>query len=149
MSDNMNKVGLRKNKPDSDYGIVKGIPMPEDLLYWLDYDTERGFLLLNDFVIQRFHWEGNVDKIFTCLFKEQGDVKQITLEKGDANAIINNIKMPLSFRKAVFRTSDNGKKIQITTKITRARLKQFRVSQAKVDAYIHKKRDEFYKTEKD
>lgn len=140
---------LRKNNNLKDYGIIRDIPSPEDILYQLEYDTERGFLLLNRIPIQRFQWEGTSDKVFTELFKADGDVKQIELQDLDANTIINNIKMPLSFRKAIFRTSDNGKKIQITTKITRARLKQFRSGIGVIDDYILKKRDAFYKTEKD
>lgn len=130
------------------YGIVH-VSMPDDLLYWLSYDMERGFLMLNGFVVQRFQWEGNADKVFTALFQKEGVIKRIELDGGDANVLINNIKMPLSFRKAVFRTSENGKKLQITTEITRARLSQFRVKESIVDEYIAKKRDAFYKTEKD
>lgn len=139
---------LRK-ATSNDYGIVRDIPAPDDVLYSIDYDHETGYLKLNGFRIMRFQWENTVDKVFSELFKQSGSVKQIELDGADANAIINNIKMPLSFRKAVFRTSENGKKLQVTTKVTRARLKQFRVKLAVVDGFITEKRDAFYKSEKD
>ena len=142
---------MRKNDIEHDYGVVSDIPQEDDVLYWLDYDTDQAILKLNGIRIQRFHWGKQADTLFTELFSQTSDIKLLEVQDGsvDFNPIVNNIKLPLLFRKAVFRTSDSGNKLQITTKITRARLKQYRVLQSSVNAYITEKRNDLYKSEKE
>lgn len=142
---------MRKNDIEHDYGIVSDIPQDDDVLYWLDYDTDQAILKLNGIRIQRFQWGKQADTLFTALFSQTDDIKVIEVDDDsvDFNPIVNNIKMPLLFRKTVFRTSDSGNKLQITTKITRARMKQYRVLQSSVNDYITEKRDALYKSEKD
>ncbi|MDB5162772.1 MAG: hypothetical protein JWN28_379 [Candidatus Saccharibacteria bacterium] len=141
---------MRKNNSQHDYGIVSDIPQDGDVLYWLDYDTDQGILKLNGIRIQRFQWGKQADMLFTELFSQADDIKVLEIQDGsvDFNPIVNNIKMPLLFRKAIFRTSDSGNKMQITTRINREMLKKHRVLQSTVDDYITEKRDALYKSEK-
>ncbi len=143
-------IGL-SGKPTSSYGIVE-MPQPDDVLYKLTYDQRTSELKFGKhFVIKKFQWEEDGDLIFRELFypdspaareRNSGPVKEAELpSKERGYAIVNNIKIPLSLRKAFFRTSHNGKKIQVHTEITRERAELFHISPKEVDDYITSTRD--------
>lgn len=128
------------------YGIVE-IPQPDDVLYRLSYDCQTGELKLGkSFVIKKFQWEEDGDNFFKVLFcsddpeikkKNKGPIKEAEFpSKERGYALVNNIKIPLSLRSAIFRTSKNGKKVQVHTEITRERAKSFKVSEREVQKYV-------------
>ena len=127
------------------YGIVEQ-PKPTDLMYRLDYDADKGHLLLNTFVIQSFNWESNADLVFRELYQQTDSVIKSLDVRHPANAgtIVNNIKMPLTLRNAFFRTGNDGHRLQLTSEITRERAKKFYVKFDEIDEYISKCRDKHY-----
>jgi hypothetical protein len=132
--------------PEHSYGIIPEQPKPTDLIYRLDYDADKGYLLLNTFVIQSFNWESNADLAFGELFLQTNSiVKTIDVRHpSKATTIVNNIKMPLTLRNAFFRTGNDGHRLQLTSEIDRERAKKFNVRFDEIDEYINKCRDKHY-----
>jgi hypothetical protein len=78
-----NEDGLEMIEPDPrwdnpDYKPVEQ-PLPEDIVYKLDYDSDLRYLKLNTFVVQTFQFESHSDKVFGELFNQEGDIKTITV----------------------------------------------------------------------
>lgn len=130
------------------YGVIE-MPQPDDVLYKLSYDCQTGELKLGkNFVVKKFQWEEEGDNFFKQLFcskdpeiKEhnKGPVKEGELPTKELGySLVNNIKIPLSLRRAIFRTSKNGKKIQVHTEITRERAKAFKVNRKEVEIYLQR-----------
>jgi hypothetical protein len=135
-----------KFNPITSYGIIPKQPRPEDIVYRVDYDPDLRYLKLNSFVIQTFQLQSNADIYFAKLFKEKGWVKTITVNKpARAGVLVNNIKMPLELRNAVFTFGVKDTVLQAHTIITRERAKKFRVKEQQVRDYIDKCRDLHYK----
>lgn len=136
----------RVDDPRFSYGIVE-MPQPDDVLYKLTYDKDTGELKLGkSFVVKKFQWEEAGDRIFKEMFypsteegriKNSGPAKEIELGTSElAYPIVNNIKMPLSLRKAIFTTSKNGRKLQVHTEITRERASKFKVQAKEIEDYV-------------
>lgn len=135
----------KRHDPKLSYGIVE-MPKPTDPLYRLTYDGDLRYLKLNGFVVQTFQFESHADKTFEKLFKEDGDVKTITLDSpAKSDKIVNNINMPIKLRNAFFTTGSKGTRLQVHSVITRERAKKFNVREEEIDEYIDKSRDTHYK----
>ena len=154
MLDNLNesyslqftKPDPRRNDPDKSYGIIE-MPQDDEVLYRLVFDRDTSELKLGKhFVIKRFQYGEDANTLFEELFypetedateKNKNPVKEAELKTPELGwAIVNNIKMPLPLRKAMFRTSKNGKKIQVHTEITRLRAKKFKVREKEIQDYL-------------
>jgi len=154
MTDNrkhwFNKDGLELVEPDPrwenpDYEPVEQ-PRPTDIVYKLDYDSDLRYLKLNTFTVQTFQFESHADKVFGELFRQEGEIKTVTVHSpAKADVIVNNIAMPIKLRNAMFNTGSKGTRLQVNTVITRERAKKFGVKDAEVRAYIDKSRDTHYK----
>lgn len=144
------KLELELNPPDkfkhlSSYGVIPRQRRPADTLYWLDYDPDKRYLKLNGFVIQTFQYESNADTCFTKLFKEKGWVKKVTLKKPiRAGVIVNNLKMPLELRNAIFEIGNNETVLEAHTVIRRSRAVNYGVKTQEVDEYLVKCREKHY-----
>lgn len=135
----------RREDPQLSYGIVE-MPQPTDVLYRLSYDSDLRYLKLNSFVVQTFQFESHSDKVFSELFKQEGEVKTISVHSpAKADVIVNNIAMPIKLRNAIFTTGSKGTRLQVTTVIIRERAKKFSVKEKDVRAYIDKCRDAHYR----
>ncbi len=137
----------KRYDPQYSYGIIDEQPKPLDILYRLEYDADKGYLKLNSFVVQTFKWGSNADEVFTRLYRKKDRLIRETEVNipADANVIVNNIKMPLSLRNALFRVGNDGHRLQITSRITRERAKKFNIRKSEVEDYITKCRDKHYK----
>jgi len=136
------KPDPRRNDPQWSYGIVDEAPKPEDLLYRLTYDSDLRYLKLNGFVIQTFQFESHGDKTFNKLFREDGEIKTISLDSpAKSDKLVNNIDMPIKLRNALFTTGSKGTRLQVHTVINRERAKKFNVPEAEVEDYIYRLRD--------
>jgi hypothetical protein len=140
------KLDPRRNDPNYSYGIVE-MPQDDEVLYKLMFDRDTSELKLGKhFVIKRFQYGEDANTLFEELFypetedaseKNKNPVKEAELKTpGLGYAIVNNIKIPLSLRKAMFRTSKNGKKIQVHTEITRLRAKKFKIRDKEIQDYL-------------
>jgi len=154
MGNNISKIGLERLKedfpegfdPKRSYGIIPKQPRPEDTMYWLDYDPSKRYLKLNGFTIQTFQMGSHADTYFSKLFKKKGWVKSVTLKKpARAGVLVNNIKMPLKLRNAVFDVGAKETILQVHTVIRRERAKNFNVPDKEVQDYILKCRETHYK----
>lgn len=135
-----------KDDPKFSYGILPEQPKPTDILYRLEYDSDLRYLKLNTFTIQTFQFESNADKMFDDLFKQEGDIKTITVHSpAKADVLVNNISMPLKLRNAFFTTGSKGTRLQVHTIITRERATKFGVRESEVRMYINESRDKHYK----
>lgn len=131
--------------PEDIYGIVEQ-PHPDDIVYKLDYDQDLRYLKLNTFTIQTFQFESSADKVFEEIFKQDGEVKTMTVIKpARADVIVNNIAMPIKLRNAIFTTGSKGSRLQIHTIITRERAKKFGVKDDEIRNYINNCRDTHYR----
>lgn len=136
---------LRQDDPNASYGVVE-MPKPTDVRYRVAYDSDKRYLMLNGFVVQTFQFESNADIVFSELFRQEGEVKTATVHKpAKADVIVNNIKMPITLRNAIFTTGSKGTRLQVHTIITRERAVKFNVVEPEIDAYINKCRDVHYK----
>ena len=142
----LKKLDPRRNDPNYSYGIVE-MPQDDEVLYKLMFDRDTSELKLGKhFVIKRFQYGEDANTLFEELFypetedareKNKNPVKEAELKTpGLGYAIVNNIKIPLSLRKAMFRTSKNGKKIQVHTEITRLRAKKFKIREKEIQDYL-------------
>lgn len=135
----------RRDNPDLSYGEID-TPKPTDVRYRVSYDSDKRYLMLNSFVVQTFQFESNADRVFSELFKQEGEVKTITVHSpAKADVIVNNITMPIKLRNAVFTTGSKGTRLQVHTVITRERAVKFNVLEQEIDDYINKSRDTHYK----
>ncbi len=145
-----NEDGLELIEPDPrwenpDYEPVEQ-PRPTDIVYKLDYDSDLRYLKLNTFTVQTFQFESNADKVFGELFRQEDEIKTVTVHSpAKADVIVNNIAMPIKLRNAMFTTGSKGTRLQVHTVITRERAKKFGVKDTEVRAYIDKSRDTHYK----
>jgi len=142
----MTSPSSRKSDPNYSYGIVE-MPQPDDVLYRLSYDCHTGELRLGKhFVIKKFQWEEDGDTFFKKIFCSDDpmapSIRKEPIREAEfpskerGYALVNNIKIPLSLRNAIFRTSKNGKKVQVYTEITRERAKSFKVSETEVQKFV-------------
>lgn len=121
-------------------------PRPTDIIYKLDYDNDLRYLKLNTFTVQTFQFESHADKVFSELFKQDGEVKTISVHSpAKSDVIVNNIAMPIKLRNAMFTSGSKGTRLQVHTVITRERAKKFGVKDSEIRAYIDKSRDTHYK----
>ncbi len=145
-----NEDGLELVEPDPrwdnpDYEPVEQ-PRPTDIVYKLDYDNDLRYLKLNTFTVQTFQFESHADRVFGELFKQEGDIKTVSVHSpAKADVIVNNIAMPIKLRNAMFTTGSKGTRLQVHTVITRERAKKFGVNDTDVRAYIDKSRDTHYR----
>ena len=145
-----NEDGLEMIEPDPrwdnpDYEPIEQ-PRPDDIVYKLDYDSDLRYLKLNTFTIQTFQFESHSDRVFSELFKQEEDVKTISVHSpAKADVIVNNIAMPIKLRNAIFTTGSKGTRLQVQSVITRERAKKFGVRDSEIRAYIDKCRDTHYK----
>jgi len=149
MSGSINITDLNQDKvwddPEDIYGILEQ-PSAEDIVYKLDYDIDLRYLKLNTFTIQTFQFESNSDRVFEEIFKQDGKVKTITVNKpAKADVIVNNIAMPIKLRNAIFTTGSNGTRLQIHTMINRERARKFGINDDEIRTYIDKCRDAHYR----
>ncbi|HIA91932.1 TPA: hypothetical protein EYO12_02335 [Candidatus Saccharibacteria bacterium] len=149
----ISKKGLERLKeefpegfdPERSYGIIPKQPRPEDTVYWLDYDPDKRYLKLNSFVIQSFQMGSNADTYFTKLFAKKGWIKKVTVKKpARAGVLVNNIKMPLKLRNAIFDFGAKGTILEVHTVIRRERARNFSVIDKEVQDYLVKCRDKHY-----
>lgn len=145
-----NEDGLEFIEPDPrqdnpDYELVEQ-PRPTDIVYKLDYDSDLRYLKLNTFTVQTFQFESHADRVFSELFKQEGEIKTITVHSpAKADVIVNNIAMPIKLRNAIFTTGSKGTRLQVHTVIIRERAKKFGINDKEIRAYIDKCRDAHYK----
>lgn len=133
----------RQDNPDYE---LKEMPKPTDIVYKLDYDSDLRYLKLNTFTIQTFQFESNGDRCFSELFKQEGDIKTITVHSPTkADVLVNNISMPIKLRNAIFTTGSKGTRLQVHTVITRERASKFSVREQEIREYINKSRDTHYR----
>lgn len=146
----VNEDGLELIEPDPrwenpDYEPLEQ-PRPTDIVYKLDYDSDLRYLKLNTFTVQTFQFESHADRVFGELFRQEGEIKTVTVHSpAKADVIVNNIAMPIKLRNAMFTTGGKGTRLQVHTVITRERAKKFGVKDTEVRAYIDKCRDAHYK----
>jgi len=149
----ISKIGLKRLKdeypegfdPKRSYSIIPKQPRLEDTMYWLEYDPAKRYLKLNGFVIQTFQMGSNADTYFTKLFKKKGWVKTATVTKpARAGVLVNNIKMPLKLRNAIFDVGAKETILQVHTVIRRERAKNFNVPNKAVQDYILECRETHY-----
>jgi len=131
--------------PSRSYGIIPQQPRPEDIVYRLDYDPQKRYLKLNTFVVCHFQLESNADVYFTELFKHKGWVKRVILkEPVKAGVLINNTKLPLALRNAIFDKGSDDKLLVAHTVIRRERAKNFGVREEEIREFIDEKREQHY-----
>lgn len=141
---------LKKENPKAfdplkSYGIIARQKRPADTLYWLDYDPDKRYLKLNGFVIQTFQYDSNADVYFSKLFSEKGWIKKVTVKKpARAGVLVNNLKMPLELRNAIFEVGNNETTLEAHTVIRRSRATNFGVKIQEVDDYLVGCREKHY-----
>ncbi len=149
----ISKIGLQRLKeefpegfdPARSYGIIPKQPRPEDILFKLDYDPQKRYLKLNTFVVCHFQLESNADIYFAKLFKQKGWTKRVTVaEPAKAGVLINNTKLPLALRNAIFDKGNGEKLLVVHSVIDRDRAKNFGVREQEILDFIDKKRDQHY-----
>jgi plasmid rolling circle replication initiator protein Rep len=81
---------------EKSYGIIPPAPRDTDVVYILSYDKQKGYLLLNGFVIKSFQWESHADKIFSELFTKKKILTRTVdvYSPAKADVIIRNIGLP-------------------------------------------------------
>jgi len=131
--------------PERSYGIIPRQRRPEDTVCRIDYDHYKRHLKLNSFTIQTFQLESNADIYFTKLFQHKGWEKRITVHKpARAGVLVNNIKMPIKLRNAIFDTGRNDTLLIAHTVIRYERARHFNVREEEIKEYLDKCRDVHY-----
>lgn len=152
MSDHrISKTGLQRLRdeypegfdPEHSYGIIPKQPLPKDRMWVLDYDPQKRYLKLNGFPVVQFQLESHADAYFTKLFEQKEWVKRVIVNPpAKAGVLINNTKLPLALRNAIFDRGDNDKLLIVHTIIDRDRAKNFSIREDEIRDFINEKRDQ-------
>lgn len=152
MSDHrISKIGLQRLKgefpkgfdSEHSYGIIPKQPRPEDRMWVLDYDPQKRYLKLNGFPVCHFQLDSSADIYFFKLFRQKGWIKRVNVKSpAKAGVLINNTKLPLALRNAIFDKGGNDTILIAHTVIDRDRAKNFGVQEDKIRNFINEKRDQ-------
>ena len=161
----MAEADPKKFDPRFSYGIIEPSYNLDEVLYTLKLDRETSQLLVNKIIINTFQvWEDN-EQLFIKLFDKLDEANryktrydhdyvteaEVEVKANQAHVVVNNIKIPKSLRKAMFRTSKAGEILHVQTAITRARAIKYGVTDEEMTAFaneLRKKNPKLIRTNK-
>lgn len=114
----------------------------DDIVYRLTYDEDYSVLYINGVQVHRTRL-GCAEDVLGAAFCQSGIVKRfngIEGKKINTASVRNNLKLPSSLKKAMFKTMNGKTGLIINTVITRADIAKYSIDIVEVDAWLETKR---------